>query len=232
MAPVHGSNADVFGNGYVLSSFFNSASSASSRDAGETTVFKKKSKTYIPGLKDNTLACEGIYDGDADAADAVLFASIGQGSGVFTYYPEGAEVFGSGAYTLDSHTASYEITTDVGDVAQISAEFSAGESGFFDRGQSYLGMAARTTTGNSSSIDGLAQTLNGMAFIIHEVDVTGTLDVVLQDSADNSAFADLNTQQFTVDRQSRRVLVAGTIRRYTRIRWSGTGTFAAAAARL
>lgn len=227
MSPSHGSNADIIGNGYTLSRFLNSASFSASRDASETTVFKSKSKTYIPGLKDTTMTAEGIYDGDIDAVDEILNAALNSSaSGVFSYMPDGEENFGTNAFTINAIETSYEVTTDVGDVAQISAEFGAGDKGRFAQGRVIHSMKAEAAAGNGQPLDGGAATSNGGALVVHAT-AAANLAVTLQDSADGVTFADIGSLNFPVGRGSQRLLIEGAIRRYTRVLWTGSGTFLA-----
>lgn len=233
MANSHGSGADVIGNGYVLSPFLNSAHFSGTRDAGETTTFQKTSKTYIPGLKDTNMSCEGIFDGVVDAVDDILQQALQLSTdSLFTYIPEGAQGgasdLGNLSYTMEAIETSYEVTTAVGDVAQISAEFNAGSTGYFTRGRVNHPYQLEASAGNSSSIDlGAVSTTNGGSLVAH-VTASSSLVLFLQDSADNSTFADLaGSLTFASGRASKRLVIPGTIRRYTRIRWTGSGTFLA-----
>lgn len=226
--PSHGSGADVVGNGYVLTSFLNSATFAGSRETAETTVFKKTSKTYIPGMKDTSMNIEGIFDGAVDEVDQVLQAAFdSSASGLYSYFPKGQESILRPAFTLDAVNSNYEVTTDIGDVAQVSAELSGGDKGVFARGLVVRPLAVAAAGGNSSSIDNTAQSLLGANLVVHAV-ASASLVVKLQDSADNVTFADLaGSISSTTGRSSQRLVVPGTIRRYTRVLWTGTGTFLA-----
>lgn len=226
MVAVHGSNADVISNGYLLSTFFNSAGSAGNRDNAETTCFKQGSKSYIPGLKDSTVTCEGIFDGDPETADEILWAAIGEpGSGLMSYFPAGADNFGDMGYNIDSAESSYEISTEVGDVAQISAEFSMGEVGLYDRGYLAHPLAVESASGSTTVQDNTAATTNGGSLVVHATTATN-LSVQLQDSADGTTFADIDGALTVASgRSSQRLTFTGNLRQYTRVNWSGTGTF-------
>lgn len=231
MSTSHGSNADVIGNGYVLSEFFNSASFSAQRDAGETTTFKKKSKTYIPGLKDTTMTAEGVYDGEADRVDQILSAALMQDvNGLFSYIPEGQEVVGRRSFTVDAIESSYEVNTDIGDVAQISAEFQAGAQGRFNRGVVIRPMANAVGAGTSGEHDnGAASAGEGIGLVVHSV-VSADLVLKLQHaSASGGSFVDLpGTLTFSLGRGSQRLWIpAQAIDRYTRVSWTGSGTFMA-----
>lgn len=228
MATSHGSRADVIGNGYVLSTFLNSASFHGTRDSAESTTFKKTSKTHMPGLKDSTMSLGGVYDGDVDAVDQVLSAALSGGPGLFSYVPAGVEVFGTPAYSLDAIETSYEVNSGIGAVNQISAAVSAGDQGVFDRGVVMHSMVQENAAGNTASYDGVSvSTPNGISLILHVLNAVNLVANV-QDSADNVTFADLpGTITVANGRSSQRLFVPGTVRRYTRVRWTGTGQFVA-----
>lgn len=173
------------------------------------------------------MSAEGVWDGEPDAADEILWAALGtSATGLFSYIPEGEENFGTMVFSLDAIETSYEITTDVGDVSQISAEMSAGDKGRFSRGNVLHPFAVENAGGTTQRLDNGAQTLNGGSLIVHTT-ASADLTVTLQDSADGVTFADVGSINSPVGRGSQRLLIAGAIRRYTRVLWSGTGTFLA-----
>jgi hypothetical protein len=231
MATSHGSNADFIGNGYVLSTYLNSASFSGQRDASESTTFKVRSKQYVPGLKDTTMTAEGIYDGDVDAADDILWAAlVANTDGLFSYIPQGQETLQNRAFTVDTIESSYEINTDIGDVAQISAEFNAGANGRFNRGRVVRVMSAAGGPGTSAEADfGAASTTIGIGLVVHAT-ASSTLVLKLQHSTTSGgSFVDIpGTLTFTTGRGSQRLWVPPqSINRYTRVSWTGTGTFMA-----
>lgn len=227
----HGSNADVIGNGYVLSDFLNSATFSGSREAAETTTFKKDSKTYIPGLKDTTMSAEGIFDGALDTVDQVLHAALNaNASGFFSYFPDGQDVIGNKAFSMDTIETSYEVTTDVGDVAQISAEFNAGDQGRFSRGSVIRPMAVAAAPGQSAEHDnGAASTTFPIGLVVHAVASVNLILKLQHSTTSGGTFTDLpGTLTFVSGRGSQRLWIpAQSINRYTRVSWTGTGTFLA-----
>lgn len=225
----HGSDADVVGNGYVLSQFLRAASFAGKRDTAETTTFKKNSKTYIPGLKDTTMALEGVWDGSPDAIDDIFYQALNSGKGIFSYIPAGQEVIGSRSWTMDAISTKHDVNTAVGNVAQISAELVMADTGYFTRGQVSHPMFNEVALGTGPSMNNIVQSLNGGSLVVHAVTPSASLVVFLQDSADGVTFADLAGSVVVTNavRSSQRLVYAGTIRQYTRVRWTGTGQFLA-----
>jgi len=234
MAASHGSTAEFIGNGYVLSNYLNNAGFGANRDAAEASTFGVSSKKYIPGLKDTTMNIEGIYDGVVDAVDQVLQAALDSTvDGLFSYFPFGQLVAGNIAFSMDSIFSSYEINTDVGDVAQVSAEIATGGSGRFGRGFVARPYAVAASGGNTAGFDagagfGTTNPNPNVAMVVHAT-ASASLNVKLQHSTDNSVFTDVGTALvFASGRGSQRLVLASmTLNRYTRVLWTGTGTFMA-----
>lgn len=231
MATIHGSKTDVYGNGYVLSPFLNVASIAGTRDQAETTTFGKVSKTHIPGLKDTTMALDGIYDGVANAIDDIFYQAFAAGKGFFSYMPQG-DGFGNRVFTIDAVDTSHSVDSSLSAAVMIKASLVASDEGVLDRGLVAQAMTTQGAPGNGSSINNTAATTNGGALVVHATAAT-TLSVWVQDSADNATFADIAAANITIaaGRSSQRDIFTGTIRQYTRIRWTGTGTFQASISR-
>ena len=77
MAATHSKNTKVYFNGRDFSSFLNEASEPTgSQGVAETTTFADSSKTFIPSLIDATYTLSGLFDGSANATDAVFSGSI------------------------------------------------------------------------------------------------------------------------------------------------------------
>ena len=230
MTQVHGSRTDVMGNGYLLTPFFNNASFGAQRDSAENTVFKMTSKSHAPGLGDSSMSFGGFWSGDVDEADQILQAALGAGDGVFSYCPSTFDVVGNPAYSLVAVETGYDITNPIGGMAGVSAAVAAGSAGSgIERGVVSHLFQNEVAAGNGPVVDSgvVGGTLNGGSLVIHAV-AANALNVFLQDSADGVTFADLaGSLVVAAGRSSLRLGIAGTIRRYTRIRWTGTGQFLA-----
>jgi hypothetical protein len=228
---IHGSRADFMGNGFLLTPFLNNGTLGAVRDSAETTTWKKTSKTHMPGLGDATISIDGIWEGEEDLVDDILFAALGAPSGgVFTYFPATFDAIGNVTYTIDADETTYSINTAVGGVAQCSAALASGQSGYgLERGVVSSLYGAQGAAGSGPAIDNgaaLGATLAGASLTLHST-ISNALQVFLQDSADGVTFADLagSIGPIANGRSSQRLEVPGTIRRYTRVRWTGTGTF-------
>lgn len=93
--------------------------------------------------------------------------------------------------------------------------------------QGTAGKRSDTTATNGTSVDGGAATTFGLAAYLHVFSFTGTsVDIVIQDSADNSSFSALSGGAFTTVTGTTKERIAtasnATVRRYLRVTTSGT----------
>lgn len=233
MAFVHGKGAAVLVDEYDLSAFLNSYDGAATADTAEVTTFGNGAKAYVGGLKDATISLSGFFDGSTGAVDEVLQAALG-GSALITLCPAGAGTIGNRCSLADCISTSYSVSAPVGDAVTVSAE--AQVSGGMLPGVVLASLVARTATGNTSSVDNGASTANGAKAFLHVTAFTGTnVTVKVQESADNSTWADCITFAQATGVTSEAATAASTIDRYLRVNISGTFTsvtFAVAIARL
>ncbi len=218
MAFIHGKNTVVFVNGSNLSPYFNDSSVSQDVETAETTTFGDSAKTYITGLRDGTMSADGMFDGSLLAIDAVLSGIIGStAADVVTMAPEGVTA-GSPCYSASARETSYEVSSPVADVVSASMEVQA--TAGVDRGLILAGNTAVTAASNSASIDNSASTADGVVGYVHVTANTrdGSTSLSVQDSADDSTFADLvsftGVSATTIGGE--RVAVAGTVERYVR----------------
>jgi hypothetical protein len=240
MAYKHGKNTAVLFDGYNLSAYFNEASSTREVEVAETTAFGNSAKTYITGLKDGTASLSGMFDGASGAVDAVLAPLLGQAANeVVTIAPDGGFAKGNRALLFNAKQTSYEVSSPVGDVVSVSADFQA--DGGIDAGVFIDDSQTVSATGNQTgSHDNSASSSNGAVANLHVTANTrnGNVTFVVQHSSDNSTFADLITFTATPSTtvEGQRVAVTGTVNRYLRTKYtvagsSGSTTFGIAVAR-
>lgn len=229
MTTPHGSVADLYYNGKVLSEYFRNATFSASRDSAETTTFKKTTKTYIPGLRDTTMSAEGLLDKDVEedglGLEANLDALLSTDTPQFvSYFPSGAEN-GATGYSLYVMSTSHEVSTDIGDVAMISCEFQ-GDTPWM-RGEV---VATGSPASPSGSVDGGIGVANGRATAVAQVFASTSLVLKIQDSADGSTWADVGATVSAPSAGSYSIERTG-VRRYVRLAWTGSGTFTAVLSR-
>lgn len=126
MAFVHGRDAyiAVADSGGVLrdiSAYCDQVSLSISVESAETTVFTKDSKTYVPGLRDQTISISGKFD---STVDGYLSGILQSASREFAYGPTGNQTpkYSGNGTACGVVLTSYEISAGVGDVITFSAE--------------------------------------------------------------------------------------------------------------
>lgn len=212
MAAGHGKNAKCYANGYDVSSYLTSVGADASADVAEVSGLGASSKSYVAGLKDATLALDGILYGAAGEGDEVLHAALA-GAVVACWLPQG-DALGNTCYGLDAIETAYGPTTSLDDAGKFTAAAQAKNG--LERGVVLHALAAETTTGNGTSVDNGAATTAGGAAYLQATAATGATVIKVQDSADNVTFADIATFTSFAARTKERIAISGTIRRYTR----------------
>lgn len=218
MAFIHGSKARVYVNGYELSPYFRSAAISRSADMAESSAFLTSAKQYVPGMNDATASFEGMYDGSAAAIDERLSAILAVSTKQIVQVNLGTEAVGSVAHGMLADESTVDVTADTGDVATIDSEFqssSGAERMLIHKPQTVITTA---NDGPEASIDNLASSPDGGVGYLHVLAASGspTLDVRLQHSVDDSVWADLITFTPATAIGAERIVVAGTVNRYTR----------------
>jgi hypothetical protein len=223
----HGSTAEVLFGGYDLTAFLKTASIDGSADTADTTAFADTAKTYVAGMKDATFSAEGMHDSSANASGTILDTARGVAGTEISYYPNGdtAGNFGSG---LEAQVTTFAVNSPVDDVVSVSVE--AQSSVGAERVVSLRALSQATTSGTASSLDSGAATTDGYSAYLHVVGaVSGTVSVKIQDSANDSTWADFATfTDITAGTSSQRIEGTADPRRYLRLvttAASGTATF-------
>lgn len=229
MAFMHGSKAKVYLNGFDISGYLNSFMIPRTIDTAETSTFGNLFKTHVPGLYSGTFTADGIYDGAVGAVDDVFNQALNStADDIVTWSPQG-DVFGSPAYGISAVSTSYQSSSPLNDVSKVS--FVGTSDSAIARALVYHPLAAEGAGGNTGNIDNtLVSTPNGGVLTVQVVAGVSLL-VKVQDSADGTTFTDLVSTVATSAQGAQYVAYAGVVRRYTRVLWTGTGTFSAVFAR-
>lgn len=199
MAFSHGSSAVLLSGGYDISGYLKSVSTDGGREVNDTSTLGATSRTFYGGLGMATVNSEGLFDGDSvgppEAIDYILYNALGTESGVL-YFPTGSTL-GNPALGLHGVQGAYAITSPVEDMVAISLSIASNHG--YERGISLQShTSAVTTSGNGSSYDsgivgGTALGGTGFLQVIAHSGTTPTITVKIQDSANDSTWADLVT---------------------------------------
>lgn len=239
LAATHGSVADVFVNGNLVSQYFNDFSMGATRDKAEVSAFKAIFKSYVAGMIENIGTFSGFHDPNIDLDLYTYMTQLTSYQNMWLYAPAGAEgssAQGNIGYSITAQSTKYEIKSATSAANAISAEVQMSQSGGgLDRGVILSPWATQSAGSSVSSDFGSTSSTNGGVLILHCFSDTASLVVNLQDSADNSTFANVTGYQITATNSTINayrypaagIAPTGTIRRYTRATWTGTGTFLA-----
>jgi hypothetical protein len=226
----HGKDAEVFFGGYDLTGYLSEANSSAVGDLAEASPFGSVYKGFVAGLTDSKFTASGFFDGSADAVDEVLAAALNGVAREMTHLPAG-DALGARGRSITAVETTYEVSTPADGVAAVSLE-----------AQSNVGpepvfvvhpKGAETADGNdATAVDGAAATTASWAAYLHVTAVSGTgtptLTARIQDSADNSTFADVTGGAFAAKTAIGSERIAGaagaTLRRYVRSARVITGT--------
>lgn len=203
---------------YDLSSYLTDLKASKDVEMYDTTTMTGTSHTYQPGLKNGKLSLSYLWSQAAGATDPVLQAALGAAAGgVTSYFPVGYTTIGNRAELCSGRLTNFEAGAGVADLLKGSSELMS--DGDMDGGVVLSPLTSRTGTGDYASVDNSAATANGGVGHLHiTVDNGSALVVKIQDSADDSSFADLiSFANVGVVGSQRIELAAGSaVRRYVR----------------
>lgn len=138
---VHGRNAaltitDIGGTERDISTYLTSIDLSTPIDSVETTGFQQQDKTFLAGLRNNTLRVQGHWSKDANMVDVVFSGLAGQGAAgtnvtTFIYGP-GGSASGDVKYSGTCLLTNYSRSSPIGGVVTFSADVQV--SGSMTRG--------------------------------------------------------------------------------------------------
>lgn len=230
MSFVLGAASRLFVNKKAVSTTVAGYTATHSRAYGEVTTMGGTvgGTNFVPGLMSGTLALRGPQDSVGQGLAAEIEAAKGvDNSFLATLCPDGTAL-GAFAMSILGDAADHEIAASVSDAVGFTFGATADES--VDMGFLAHAYQAETATGNGTSVDRGVASANGGVAVLHMPVYSGftSVTVKLQDSADNTTFADLAGATFTAAtaiQAERKFLAAGTaIRRYVRTVTTVVGT--------
>lgn len=224
MAFKHGKNTAVLLGAVDLSPYLNSADLATEMAVADTTTYGATWRAGLPGHAGATVDVGGFYDPTELSLQAFMLAQL---PGVLTYCPAGALAIGDRARLVEAYDLSYSESAPVGGIVAVAASFQAEATVGFGQVLHVLSADTDTTTGASKN-DGAATSTGWTAHLHVEAVTDGSWVVKLEDSANNSDWADVTGGTFTAatDATAQRLRGATdttTLRRYVRYVATRTG---------
>lgn len=223
MGFVHGKDAEIWLGGMDVSSFFNDLGFSADVDTADASTFKRRWKRNLEGLAAASVDLGGVWDPSfGDLRDL-----IGLDAGaVLTIGPGGMAAVADLARLILPLSTSYKESAKVGDVVAFASSVVAdGDVGF---GVVLHPMIAEDADDvGTTHVGPLGGTTAGAIAHLHVTDVSAgdDIDVILEDSANGSDWAPIAGGAFAnLDAPgAERLVIPGTIRRYTRASWDVTG---------
>lgn len=254
---IHGKKTKLLLNEFDITQFFREVSGPMNADEVETTAFGAGDyKSYIAGFVASTLTLGGMFENATDVdpsgatktLDRLLDQILGDDA-ASRLLAVGVNGYGVGQRVrlFEGTELSYELSSGIGDVVAVSANFSSKSPS--KMGVSLHDLASEAATGNGATVDDntgrTAAPVGGSVFgAVAQLHVTANTrsdatTFKVQHSVDNVTWVDFITFDSVAAGAfgAQRKQVSGNVNRYLRVVWTygvGTGaaTFHAAVARL
>lgn len=226
---IHGKAVRILQDQYSLSSFTFQGKLGRKIDVPNVPTFGDLDKKYdIFGLGDGTFNFTGYFDGTAAGFDTIMRTAMLLDPAVtaLPFLTVGMNGLAIGAQVdmFQAVPTKYDVDTGEEKPVEVMADYAVDDQ--IDLGVSLHDLVAETTGGatvNYTSVDETAvSTANGWAAHLHATAYSGFTSATMkvQDSADNSAFADVAGATFTALTAAGKQRLVGasnaTVRRYVR----------------
>lgn len=228
MAKVSGLGAALYVGGNVLSNDIQSISKLSGSIATfDVTGIDKLAHERIGGQRTGEIAMTAFWN---STGAHTVFAPLPTADAIISYYDAGG--IGFPAASMTAKQINYDPTRAASGELLVAVDALSNGYGLEWGQQLTAQMRTDTAATNGASLDyGAVSTAFGLQAYLHVSAFTGTdVTVKLQDSADNSSFADITGAAFaqiTTAPQAQRIATsnAATVRRYVRAVTVTTGGF-------
>ncbi len=225
MAKQNGLGMALYAAGFDLSNDIRDFATSGGPAMLDKTAIDKSAMERIGGVKQGQITGTAHFNPTAARAHPVL-AALPTTDRIVTLQVSGA--IGGAAASIQSKQVGYDPTRAADGDLTAAFQFLSNGTPLEWGVMLTAGLRTDSTATNGASWDGAAQTLFGGQFYLHVTAFTGTsVTVKIQDSADNSSFADLAGASFTAvsAAPAHQWIATGrtaTVRRYLRVATTGT----------
>jgi hypothetical protein len=224
MAFIPGKKGRILLGDFSFSAYVTDVTPTFSVDMLETTTMADDAKKFIPGANTSTLGLKGFLDPDGTSAAQYDQINTWTGAEAVTYGPSGLSL-GSELLMTSGLQASSQTGATMS--APVSFALECQSTGQTDRGVSLHDLAAETVDVSGTAVDGGAASTTGAVAHLHVTAFSGLTSAVfiVEDSATGSSgWATIGTFTTATALTQERLVIAGTVRRYTRYSVDVTGT--------
>jgi len=225
----HGIQGVVFLNGADVRNYFKSFTVSREQDTAETSTFGSGgNKTYMAGMRGNTLSIEGYAEETTTGINKILYDLLEANATNYLVCMVNTDALGAVGYaTTAGYETSVEEATEIGSAAALTVEVQG--SGALDRITSLHPMVAETVSPDVEvQIDQTTSSVLGANGHLHVASTDGSIVVKIQHSVDGGVggtWVDLITFAAATTKTSevKGYAAGGTINRYIRAVWTRTG---------
>lgn len=227
MATHHSKNVRIYFKEFNQSGYSNDVAVELNMTLHDVTVHTSTAETFAAGLVTGKITVKALFDTATGASEPEYWESLDGSAGALTIGWQNAE--NGRAIVASVREATFKIGAPVNGMVTIEMTFQV-DGGAYSGVEAHE-LSAETGATNGSSYDHGAGSTGSNGFIqnLHVTAFSGTsITVKSQDSADDSAWADVTASSFTAATGATSQTLTGTtsVRRYTRSAWTGTITSA------
>lgn len=225
----HGKSAVVLVDERNMGQFLKTATISASMDPADTTTFGKNDMTFIGGLRDCTVSCDGLFSAaTASTGDIANFFDDALGGSTklaVTVGPEGDST-GRRAYLFTADAVTWDISSPIDGVVECAVDMQC--SSGYDAGRWLKGVTTSVATASGGAVTFTGSTTvggstGGGVGHLHVLDETNLTSATfrIEHSTSGSTWLDLLVFTATTGINFRRSTVAGTVKEKVRGRLSG-----------
>jgi hypothetical protein len=213
-----------------MSDYLENANIDLSRETADIKVIGNSYTDRVVGLRDVSVSLGGVFDSthDANVWDAVGDGSTGGDEAVWALCPQGDTL---GYYCYCGKALANSFSVNAGATDAVKYPVGAINSDNADRCQVLHALGAETSDDSESSLDGSASSSAGGRGYIVASAVSGTVDVTIEHSTNDSDWTTLLTftQLTAAGDETQSLTASADVYRYVRATWdvsvAGSATF-------
>lgn len=215
-------------DGYKLTSNASNVEVGAECDQIDAGAYGNAVKGYLAGRAESRIEFEGFFDDAVTATHPALKTPGGATNKLagVAYGNNATPTTGDIACAMPVHQSNYQVSSEIDGVVAVKASLKCVGTAL-EWGTLLANLTGVSADGDTASVDNAASSADGGVgyLFLTGVSAGDTIEVKIQDSANNSTWADLIT--FTLNGSAigaERVEVAGTVDRYLQVVYDVTGS--------
>jgi hypothetical protein len=221
MAFTHGKNTDIWLDGADVTAYFHEFGTTATVDTAESTTFGASWKTFLAGQAVMEVSGSGYFD----PTFTDIWHDIQQAVDPVVTYGLGGLTQGAFCRLVPVVETSYEEAASIGGLTSFDWSATSDKSPGLE-GRVLTPLTAITGDGNGTNVNNGGATTTGAIAHLHvtSVSASDSIIVTIEDSANGSSgWATIGTFASKSAVGAERIVIAGTVRQYTRAVYDVTG---------